>query len=448
MIVTKKHIARRTALRGIGATIALPLLDSMVPALTATARTAAAPIRRFGAIYVGNGMAMNVWGQPQVGPLEINSILEPAAAFKDRLLVISGLASNEAARGSDGGGHSQVQAAWLTGARARRTEGVNIEAGTSLDQIVAREFGKQTQLASIELGIEATELSGACNQGYSCAYTNTIAWRTPTTPLPMENNPRNVFERMFGDTPTTTRDARFARIVKQSSLLDSITDELADFQRTIGPADRVKVDAYLDAVRDAERRVQKAEDQVNRELPTLERPMGTPAIFGDHVRLMIDLQTLAFQTDLTRVFTLLMVRETSVRSFPEIGVADSYHPVSHHQNNPEKLAKQAKLNAYWMKEIAYLTEKLSTTAEGAGSLLDNTMVLFGAGMSDGNLHLHKNLPTVLISGRGFEIVGNRHIRYPDETPLANLQVTILEKLGLSVDKFGDSSGRLNVLTGV
>ncbi len=355
MIVTKRHIDRRHLLRGAGVALALPLLDGMVPALTAIRRTAAAPVRRFGAIYMGNGMAMNVWKQPDGQPtLEVNRILAPIEPFLDRSLVISGLASNEAARGSDGGGHSQVQAAWLTGARARRTEGVNIEAGTSLDQIIARNFGTDTQFSSLEIGIEATELAGACNQGYSCAYTNTIAWRTPTVPLPMENNPRMVFERLFGDTSNTSQGARLDRVQRERSILDSLSEEMASFGTRIGSGDRAKLEAYTDAVRDAERRVQKAESQAARELPEVSRPFGIPQGFGEHVRLMCDLLALALQTDLTRVFTLLMVRETSVRSFPEIGVADSYHPLSHHGSNPEKIERQARVNGYFVEMLAHL----------------------------------------------------------------------------------------------
>lgn len=449
MIVTRRHIDRRHLLRGAGVALALPLLDGMVPALTATRRTAAAPVRRFGAIYMGNGMAMNVWKQPDGKPsLEVNRILAPLEPFLDRTLVIGGLASNEAARGSDGGGHSQVQAAWLTGARARRTEGVNIEAGTSLDQIVAGAFGKSTQFTSMEIGIESTDLSGACNQGYSCAYTNTIAWRTPTVPLPMENNPRMVFERMFGDTSSTGREARLERVQRERSILDSLSEELASFGSRVGPGDRRKLDAYTDAVREAERRIQKAESQTARDLPEVSRPFGTPQAFGEHVKLMADLLTLAFQTDLTRVFTLLMVRETSVRSFPEIGVADSYHPLSHHGSNPEKIERQARVNGYFVEMLAHLLKAMAATPDGEGTLLDHSMVLFGAGMSDGNLHLHKDLPTLLVTGKGYGVPADRHIKCPDETPLANLQLSILARLGLPAERFGDSNGELNLVAGV
>lgn len=449
MIITKKHIPRRTILRGIGVSLALPLLDSMVPAFTALRTTAAAtPIRRFGAIYVGMGMNMNIWAQPNIEKgLDLNPILYPMKAFKDRLLVLSGLDSNEAS-GIDGGQHPRMQTSWLTGARAKRTEGTDIRAGTSLDQIVARKFENETQLASLELAIESTDLLGTCSLGYSCAYNNTISWRTPTTPLPMENNPKNVFERLFGSSDSTDPKVRLREIKTDHSVLDSVTEKIASFQRGLGSRDRTRVEEYVDAIRDVERRIQMAEEQVGRELPVVERPMGIPATYEEHVKLMFDLQMLAFQTDLTRVFGFLMGREASVRSYPEIGVPDSHHPLSHHQNNPEKLERQAKLNTFQMQQLAYFVEKLQATPDGDGSMLDHTMLLYGSGMSDSNLHLPKNLPTVLVSGKGFHIKGNRHVNCPAGTPMANLQMTMLEKLGLPVENFGDSNGNLNLLTGI
>ena len=445
MIITRKHIPRRTMLRGMGATLALPLLDAMVPAMSATRLTAAAPIRRFGAIYVGMGFNMPIWTQPKDGALEINQILSPIEGFKDRLLVVSGCDSGEG-DGIDGGQHPRMQTSWLTGCRAFRTEGVNIRAGTSLDQIVARQFEKETQLASLELATESTDLLGTCSLGYSCAYNNTIAWRTPTTPLPMENNPRNVFERLFGASDSTDPKVRLSEIQTDRSVLDSVTQKVSGFNKGLGASDRNRMSEYLDAVRDVERRVQKAEEQVARELPLVDRPVGIPATFEDHVRLMFDLQMLAFQTDLTRVFTFLMVREASVRSYPEIGVPDSHHPLSHHQNNPEKLARQAKLNTFQMKMLNYFVEKMAATAEGDGHMLDHAALFYGSGMSDSNLHLHKNLPTVVVHGKGLGIAGNRHIKNPDGTPLANLQLALLDRLGIDVENFGDSNGELNLMS--
>jgi len=447
MIITKTHLPRRTILRGAGATLALPLLDAMVPALAATRLTAAAPVRRFGAIYVGMGFNMPIWTQPQDGAMEVNSILAPIEAHRERLLVVSGCDSKEG-DGIDGGQHPRMQTSWLTGHRAFRTEGVNIHAGTSLDQVVARHFEKDTQLASMELAIESTDLLGTCSLGYSCAYNNTIAWRTPTTPLPMENNPRAVFERLFGASDSTDARSRLSEIRTDKSVLDSVTKKVNTFKTGLGAGDRHKLSEYLDAVRDVERRVQKAEEQVARELPVVDRPVGIPATFEEHVRLMFDLQMLAFQTDLTRVFSFLMVREASVRSYPEIGVPDSHHPLSHHQNNPEKLARQAKLNTFQMKMLSHFVDKLAKTPEGDGMMLDHTMLLYGSGMSDSNLHLHKNLPTVVVHGKGFGIAGNRHLKNPDGTPLANLHLAMLHKLNLPVEKFGDSSGKLNLMTGL
>ncbi len=445
MIVTKKHLDRRTVLRGIGATLALPLLDGMIPAFSPIRLTAAAPIKRFGAIYVGMGFNMPTWTQPKAGELTINPILEPISAYKDRLVVVSGCDSKEG-DGIDGGQHPRMQTSWLTGCRAFRTEGVNIHAGTSLDQIFAREYEKETQLASLELAIESTDLLGTCSLGYSCAYNNTIAWRTPTSPLPMENNPRNVFERLFGASDSTEKSVRLGEIKTDKSVLDSVTAKIATFKTGLGARDKTRLAEYLDAVRDVERRVRKAEEQVSRELPLVERPVGIPTTFEEHVKLMFDLQMLAFQTDLTRVFSFLMVREASVRSYPELGVPDSHHPLSHHQNNPEKLAKQAKLNAFQMKMVAGFIDKLATTAEGDGTMLDNSLLLYGSGMSDSNLHLPKNLPTTVIFGKNLDIKGNRHVKYEDGTPFANLQLTLLEKMGMQVEKFGDSTGKVNLLS--
>jgi hypothetical protein len=391
------------------------------------------------------GFNMPMWTQPAEGTLEINPILEPIAAYKDRLIVVSGCDSKEG-DGIDGGQHPRMQTSWLTGCRAHRTEGVDIHAGTSLDQIVARSWEKETQLASLELAIESTDLLGTCSLGYSCAYNNTIAWRTPTTPLPMENNPRNLFERLFGASDSTDTKARLGEIRTDKSVLDSVTAKIASFKTGIGARDRVKLSEYLDAVRDVERRVQKAEEQVARELPLVERPAGIPATFEEHVKLMFDLQMLAFQTDLTRVFSFLMVREASVRSYPELGVPDSHHPLSHHQNNPEKMAKQAKLNAFQMKMMAYFVDKLATTKEGDGYMLDHAMLLYGSGMSDSNLHLPKNLPTAVVFGKAIDVKGNRHVKFADGTPLANLELTVLDKMGLNVAQFGDSTGKVNLLS--
>ncbi len=444
MIVTKQHLSRRTLLRGAGAALALPMLDGMVPAFAAT-RTAA-PVKRFGAMYVGMGMNMNMWSQAE-GPLAINAILQPLERQRDRVVVVGGLDSKEAIS-NDQGQHPRAQSAWLSGCRAKKTDGPDIRLGTSLDQIIATETARETQLGSLELTVEPTDLAGSCAYGFSCAYNNTIAWRTPTTPLPMENNPRNVFERLFGASDSTDKAAQ-ARIRRaNASVLDSLVAQVGGFTRGLGPSDRRKLGEYLDAVRDAERRIQKAEQQADRELPVMEQPAGIPAVYEDYVRLMLDLQLLALQTDLTRVFTFVLVRESSVRSYPEIGVPDSHHPLSHHQNNAEKLARLARVNLFHVKQFSYLVEKLEATPDGDGSMLDSTMLLYGSGMSDSNLHVPTNVPTLLVAGKRFGIAGNRSLQAPDRTPLANLQLTLLDRFGLPMERFGDSNGELPMLAGV
>jgi hypothetical protein len=439
-------MSRRTVLRGVGAAVALPLLDAMVPALAATRNTAAAPVRRFGAVHIGMGMNMNVWSQRE-GDLQMNPIVASVAPFRDRCLVVGGLDSREAIS-NDQGQHPRAQSAWLTGCRAKKTDGPDIRLGTSLDQIVAREFEKATQLSSLELTAEPTDLSGSCAFGFSCAYNNTIAWRTPTTPLPMENNPRNVFERLFGASETSDPTIRSEQLKNDASILDSVMSQVTSLQNGLGAGDNRKMAEYLDAVRDAERRIQRAETQSSKEFPVVEQPAGIPDSFEEHVKLLLDLQLLAFQTDLTRVFTFVLARESSVRSYPQIGVPDGHHPLSHHQNNPEKLGRLSKINAHHLKLVADFVEKLAAAPDAGGTMLDHTMLLYGSGMSDSNLHIPTDVPTLLIAGKELGIKGNRALRYPERTPLANLQLTILDKLGLPVERFGDSTGELNNLTGV
>ena len=442
MIITQKHVSRRTILRGLGASLALPLLDGMVPAFAAPP-----PVRRFGAIYVGMGMNMHTWSQATAGELEMNLILKPLEPFRDRLLVVSGLDNIQALSNADSGQHPRAQSSWLTGCRAKKTDGPDIHLGISLDQIIAKEFARDTQLGSLELALEPTEIVGNCAYGFSCAYNNTISWRSPTTPQPMENNPRNVFERLFGASDSTDPEVRRRQLRRHASVLDSVTEQVRGLGKGLGPRDNQKLADYLDAVRDIERRIQKAEEQVDMELPLVEQPVGIPDSFAEHSKLMFDLQLLAFQTDLTRVFTLVIAREGSTRSYPETGVTDSHHPLSHHQNNAGKLERLAKINAYHVSQLGYFLEQLQSTSDGEGTLLDTTMLLYGSGMSDGHMHLPKNVPSLIVSGRNFGIKGNRFVQYqPDDgTPLANLQLTLLEKLGLPVEKFGDSDG---MLTGV
>ncbi len=451
MMITQKFLPRRTVLRGLGASLALPLFDGMVPAFAAIRNTAASPARRFGAIYVPNGVEMRAW-TPAADrtKLELTPVLEPLAPVRQQVNVLTGLADKVAIpRPGEGiGDHARAASTWLTGVHVKKTEGRDIRAGISMDQIAAQELGKDTQLSSLELAIDSVEVLGACDQGYSCAYANTIAWRTPTTPLPMENNPRAVFERLFGATDSTDVRARLARLRQDRSILDFVTDEAAGLKRSLGAGDQVKLAQYLDAVRDVERRIQKAEEQSDREIPVVDQPVGIPGTFEEHCRLMFDLLTLAYQTDLTRVATFMFGKEVSGRSFPEIGVPGGHHGYSHHQNDPDNLAMLAKINTHHIRQFAYFLEKLQSTPDGDGSLLDHSLFIYGSGISDGNLHFHLDLPTLLAGGSGGHVEGGRHLRYDHDTPLSNLHLAVLDKLGLPVETFGDSTGALGYLSDV
>ena len=448
MIVTRKCLPRRTILRGLGAAIALPLLDGMVPAFAGPRSAAAKPVRRFGAIYLGNGMHMSHWTPAGEGTLALSPTLQPLTPFRERLVVVSGLDSKPAAA-SASGPHARAQAAWLTAAGARRSEGADIGAGISMDQIAAKEFASETQLASIELTLEQQEL-GACSGGYSCVYHNTIAWRTETTPLPMENNPRALFERLFGASDSTDARARRERIQENRSILDAVSLKIASLEKGLGAADRARMAEYTDTVRDVERRLERADEQVLVDLPAVDQPTGIPSTYEEHAKLMFDLLALAYQSDLTRVGTFLMIRESSLRAYPEIGVPDAHHPLSHHGNNAEKLARLAKLNVFHMGLFAYFLEKLSSASEGEGSLLDHTMLLLGCGMSDPNLHYNNNVPTLLVVGnpRVFGVKGGRHLQCSDGTPLSNLHLTLLEKIGVRAERLGDSTGKLSLLSDI
>jgi Protein of unknown function (DUF1552) len=441
MIITKKAIPRRAVLRGLGATLALPLLDGMVPALTALDRTAARPINRFGVVYVPNGMIMQNWTPVAEGAaFDLTPTLSPLAPFREQILVLSGL-SCVPTPGRPGGAHAKASTRFLTDVSPPTSE-TWLDAGISMDQILAKELGKRTQLASLELAMEAGETAGACDVGFACAYTNTISWRSANTPLPTENNPRAVFERLFGESGSTDPKARLARIQHERSVLDSVTQEVAHLQGTLGRGDRAKLVEYLEAIRDVERRIQKAEEQSGRELPVIDHPAGIPATYQEHAKLMFDLEVLAYQTDLTRVITFMLGREFSGVTYPQIGVPDAHHPISHHQREPEKVAKVAKINRYHVELFTYLLEKLRSTPDGDGSLLDHMTMVYGAGMADSNSHSPIDIP-LLLAGRGAgHLKGGRHIRYRD-TPLANLHLTLLDKLGVPCDRIGDSSGRLD-----
>ena len=447
MFITKTHLPRRTVLRGLGASLALPLLDGMVPALTAQSRTAAAPVKRFGVFYVPNGMSMPYWYPASEGPLdEMPPILRSLEPFRDRVLICGGLDDESANLVKGGGDHARSAGTFLTCVPYKITAGADVSAAVSMDQLAARELAKETQISSLELGIESNAMVGNCDGGASCAYTNTIAWRTPTTPLPIENDPRAVFERLFGTTGSTDPAARQARLERDRSILDLVNEELAGLERVIGPGDRLKLDEYLESVRDIERRISMAEEQSARELPVVDQPVGVPGDYAEHAKLQMDLLARAYQTDLTRVSTFMLAREVSGRAYPEIGVPDSHHPLSHHQDEPAKLERLHKINEFHLQQFAYLVEKMDTLPEGDGSLLDSTLFMYGTGISDSNTHFHDDLPIALVGGRSAGIRGGRYIRYAEDTPLANLHVSILEMLGVPVEALGDSTGKLDRLT--
>jgi hypothetical protein len=443
MIISKKAIARRTMLRGIGAAIALPLLDGMVPALSATRRTAADPIHRFGVVYVPNGMAMQDYLPKADGTgYELTPTLRPMERFRHKMIVVSGLNSLPSA-GRPGGTHAKASTRFLTDISPPTSETV-LEAGMSMDQMIAKDTGKHTQLSSLELAIESADMAGACDVGFACPYTNTISWSSPNTPLPMENNPRAVFQRLFGDSGSTDPKTRLARIGQKRSILDSAIQEIHRLRADLHQADHAKLDEYLDAVRDVERRIQMAEEQSNRELPVVDQPAGIPSSYEEHVKLMFDLVSLAYQTDLTRVVTFMLGREFSGLTYPQIGISDAHHPLSHHGGDPVKLAKMAKINQYHFTLLAQWLEKLDGTRDGDGSLLDHSTLMYGTGMSESQNHDTRNVPVVLIGGGAGRLKGGRHLRYKD-LPLANLHLNLFDNFGVPCDAIGDSTGRLEGL---
>ena len=460
MIITKRAIPRRLVLRGLGASIALPLLDGMVPALTAQTRTAAQPVRRFGVVYVPNGVVIDQWTPATDGAgFTFSPILQPLEPFRDQITVLTGLTQNiNGLTAQSGAVHGRCATKFLTGAIPRPfgQEGADFLADVSLDQIVASELGRETQLGSLELSLESGDKgAGTCDGGYSCTYSHTITWRGPRTPLPMERNPRVVFERMFGDGGSTDPAARRARLAHDRSLLDSVRDKAATITRGLGPSDAGKLNDYLEAVRDIERRIERAETQVARELPAFDQPAGVPATFAEHARLMFDLQVLAYQSDLTRVITFMVGREFSSRTYPEIGSPGGHHPLSH-EHSAASQKQLTRINVHHAEQFAYYLDRLRATPDGDGSLLDHVILYYGAGMAEGD-HQPWNLPMVLAGGGAGELAGNRHIRYAADgadasaytsvdggTPLANLHLTVLDKLGLRMDRIHDSTGRLDL----
>ena len=441
MIITRKALPRRTFLRGMGASIALPLLDAMVPSMTALARTVADPVRRLGFVYMPMGCDLPRWTPPGEGRLTtLSPTLQSLAPIVDQLTVISNLELKNAYPGT----HATSNAAFLSAAKAKWTESTDYYLGTTVDQIAAKQIGHQTLLPSLELSMDLLQTVGQCDNGYACVYQNNLSWSSPTTPLPAEAHPRIVFERLFGEGGSAAD--RRAALRKRASLLDWVREDITRLQKKLGPDDRMRVGEYLDTVREVERRIQKAEAQTaDDRLPDLDRPVGVPAAYADHARLMFDLQVLALQGDVTRVITFQLARETSNRTYTEIGVPDPHHPLTHHGNDPAKVARMAKINAFHVSLFAYYLEKLKATPYGDGSLLDHSLILYGSGMGDPNVHNHVDLPVLVAGGAAGRIKGARHIKYAEPTPLANLHLTLLERVGVKMDAFADSKGKVDEL---
>ena len=439
--ISKKSVPRRTFLKGVGASLALPLLDAMIPAATAASKTAATPVRRLGYVFMPMGCDQSRWTPRSEGTLEeLSPILDSLAPVKDQTTIFTNMQLKPAYPGS----HATSNSSFLSAAKAKVTESSDYYLGTTADQLAAQQIGQQTQLPSLELAMDLLQVVGQCDNGYACVYQNNLSWSSPTTPLPAEAHPRIVFESLFGEGGTP--EERQAALRKRASLLDSIIDDMKRLKRGLGANDSSRVSDYLDSIREVERRIQKAEtDTKDKPMPDLDRPMGVPAAYADHARLMFDLQLLAYQGDITRITTFQIARETSNRSYPEIGISDPHHPLSHHGDNPEKIEKMSKINAFHVSLFAEYLERLKNTPEGNGSLLDNVLLLYGSGIGNPNIHNHSNLPVIVAGGAAGGMKGNRHIRYEKPTPLANLHLSLLDKVGVKIDQFGDSTGKLDGL---
>ena len=443
-ITTGHALPRRTFLRGMGTAVALPFLDAMTPAFAA----AATPITRVAFLYTANGVIMQDWTPQQKGAgFAFTKTLQPVAPFRDQVLVVSGLAHrNGEALGDGPGDHARAGASWLTGVHPKKTRGADIQNGMSVDQMLAQDIGRSTRLPSLELGLEDVRMVGGCDSGYSCAYSNTLSWSSPTTPLPYENNPRRVFERLFGDGETTDPAVRAVRARQNRSLLDFVLDDARRLRPGLGAGDRRKLSDYLDSVREVERRIQNTERQDRVDLPALDRPDGVPPTFEEHVQVMSDLMAIAFQADLTRVATLMYSREGGNRTYRSIGVPDAHHGLSHHQNDPSRMARLQMIDQHHVAMLAYFLEKLQTAQDDGGSLLDHSIVVYGSSLSDSNRHLHDNLPTLVAGGGAGGIRGGRHLRYPEGTPMTNLFVTMLDRVGAHRAQIGDSTGQIDHLS--
>jgi hypothetical protein len=436
-ILRSKSLPRRTVLRGLGATVALPFLDAMRPAFSARARAAARPAHRFQTFYVPNGMAMEYWSPKAEGSaFELSPILEPLSAHRNQMLVLSGIKANWNYI------HAGASGSFLTGTTRGGRNEIEIVADVSIDQLLARHFASETQLPSLELSMDVPANAGACTGNLSCVYTHTLSWRSPTQPLPMEWNPRAVFERLFGDSGSTDWKARESRLRQRKSILDSVTEKLASLRHDLGAQDRTKIDEYSEAVRDVERRIDKAAEQSDLELPTLEQPQGAPAVFEDHLALMLDLQVLAFQSDLTRVVSFMIGKEQSARPYPQIGVPEAHHPLSHHNDVPELVAHMSKINRYHTQLFSRYLDRLGATPDGDGSLLDHMTILYGSGISNSTRHSGDNLPLLVVGGGSGTIKGGRHLVYSNKPTMANLLVTLMDKMGVPVEKIGGSTGKL------
>jgi Protein of unknown function (DUF1552) len=448
MMITRQYLHRRTFLKGMGAAIALPMLDAMTPAF-ALPRMKQAPLR-LAFTYVPNGVTMADWRPKGTGAgFECSRILKPLEPFRRDTVVISGLAQrNGNALGDGPGDHARAAAAYLTGVHPRKTAGADIQNGVSVDQIAAQHLSAETRFASLELGCDDSRTVGNCDSGYSCAYTNSLAWRGPATPMPPETNPRLVFERLFGDIDTSlTPEARARRLRYRRSILDLVGDRTKELSADLGPSDRRKLDEYLSSIREIEQRIEKAERDLTGLTPSIDKPTGIPVLYADYVNLMFDLQLVAFQTDSTRVITMMMGREGSMRTYPEIGVPDPHHPLTHHRGNAEWIERVTKVNAMHVELFAGFLAKLKTTPDGDGSLLDHSMIVYGSGLSDGNRHTHEDLP-VLIAGHGGGLTLGTHIVCPKDTPMTNLYLTLLDRMGVQQESLGDSNGRLEHVTGL
>src|SRR3954468_8570039 len=441
MFLTKKAIPRRTFLKSANAALALPLLDAMIPAATAWAQTAAKPIPRLGFVFIPMGCDQARWTPPGQGKLdELSPILNPLKPVKDQVTVITNMRLPNAYPGT----HDTSNSAFLSAATSKHTESSDYYLGTTVDQIAARQMGRETQLASLQLAMDLNPLAGVCNNGYACVYQNCLSWSSPTTPLPSEAHPRVVFERLFGEGGNA--DARRAALRNRESLLDTFTRDIAKLKQRVGSPDRVRLDQYLDSVRQIEREIQRAEQSVaDNKTPDLDRPVGVPAAFADHAKLMFDLQILAFQADITRVITFQLTREQSNRTYPDIGVPDPHHPTSHHGNDPVKVAKIAKINTHHVSLFSEFLQRMKATPDGDGSLLDHSVYLYGSGMGNPSLHDHENLPIIVAGGAATGLKGGRHIRYQKATNLSNLHLTLLDRVGIHLDSFVDSTGKVEEL---